>query len=405
MNNRKIASLDGIRYLFYVGLAMGTWLGGATQFCVASEIGQTSTKPQTPAPNAFDFYQQAGAALIQSDQIAQASVNLFDGKKVPTGTLQNLLSKNTRALQLLRAGFRHSYRHPVLKDMEAAPPEYSHLRNLVRLLILEGEFKARRGDKSGAASCYLDGVRIGVDVPRGGAILPLLVGCACETLARRALWRSLSQMDAATARAATTRLGVLAAQRVRLSAAMREEKHMALASLPAMIRRSDVEASTRLAPHAKQIETNIAAWMDETIANLEKPYTARQAVTIPIDPLSQVYLPMYDNLGFQEARNLTGDALLTVALALRAHRMKTKNYPASLDELALDGSKKIPADPFGNGEALRYRLATNGYLLYSIGPDGKDDAGRAIETKTQSSHRKFAVAAECKGDFVAGVNY
>jgi hypothetical protein len=36
---------------------------------------------------------------------------------------------------------------------------------------------------------------------------------------------------------------------------------------------------------------------------------------------------------------------------------------------------EVPQDPF-DGQPVRYMLRENGYLLYSIGADGKDDAGQ-----------------------------
>jgi hypothetical protein len=68
--------------------------------------------------------------------------------------------------------------------------------------------------------------------------------------------------------------------------------------------------------------------------------------------------------------------------------------------------QKIPADPFGGGEALRYRRVGREYSLYSIGPDGIDNRGRAIEDTKISKERRgrFLVQPNSKGDIVAGVN-
>ena len=44
--------------------------------------------------------------------------------------------------------------------------------------------------------------------------------------------------------------------------------------------------------------------------------------------------------------------------------------------------KAVPRDLF-TGNALIYRPAANGYLLYSVGPNGKDDGGRGPEDQPQ----------------------
>jgi hypothetical protein len=66
---------------------------------------------------------------------------------------------------------------------------------------------------------------------------------------------------------------------------------------------------------------------------------------------------------------------LRVAFALAAYRCDHKTYPKTLDALAPKYLAKVPDDLF-TGKPLIYRPSENGYLLYSLGPDGKDDEGR-----------------------------
>lgn len=64
-----------------------------------------------------------------------------------------------------------------------------------------------------------------------------------------------------------------------------------------------------------------------------------------------------------------------LAFALAAFRGERGTYPAKLDELSPKYLKTIPDDLF-SGAALVYRPAGQGYLLYSVGPNGKDEEGR-----------------------------
>ncbi len=66
--------------------------------------------------------------------------------------------------------------------------------------------------------------------------------------------------------------------------------------------------------------------------------------------------------------------LAQVALGLEAFRAANQKYPEALTELAPKFIPAIPADPF-DGMPLRYRKTPTGYLLHSIGPNAKDDAG------------------------------
>jgi hypothetical protein len=66
---------------------------------------------------------------------------------------------------------------------------------------------------------------------------------------------------------------------------------------------------------------------------------------------------------------------LQVAFALEAYRKEHGAYPKELAELAPKYLPQVPDDLF-SGKPLIYRRAQDGYLLYSVGPNGKDDEGR-----------------------------
>ncbi len=68
-------------------------------------------------------------------------------------------------------------------------------------------------------------------------------------------------------------------------------------------------------------------------------------------------------------------AVTRVVAGLAACRADRGGYPRALAELRPRYLLEIPKDPFDGGE-YRYRLRQNGYLLYSVGPNGKDDGGR-----------------------------
>jgi len=85
------------------------------------------------------------------------------------------------------------------------------------------------------------------------------------------------------------------------------------------------------------------------------------------DPLSDVKSA--------EARTATHQQLARVAIALAAYRAEFCGYPEQLAELDPNYITPLPVDLFTQGE-LRYRRQSDGYILYSVGPDGIDDDGR-----------------------------
>jgi hypothetical protein len=67
-----------------------------------------------------------------------------------------------------------------------------------------------------------------------------------------------------------------------------------------------------------------------------------------------------------------------IAFALGAYQRDQGSYPKTLNELAPKYLAKIPNDYF-TGAPLAYRPSEKGYLLYSFGPNGKDDGGRWLD--------------------------
>ncbi len=66
---------------------------------------------------------------------------------------------------------------------------------------------------------------------------------------------------------------------------------------------------------------------------------------------------------------------LHVAFALAAYRADRGRYPAKLADLAPKYLAAVPGDVFSGGP-LVYLPEGGGYLLYSVGPNGKDEGGR-----------------------------
>ena len=83
----------------------------------------------------------------------------------------------------------------------------------------------------------------------------------------------------------------------------------------------------------------------------------------------------------KEAACLAQLRLALAAVALEQFRAAHANrYPDALSELSPDFLPAAPADPF-DGQSLRYRKESAGYVLSSIGPDLNDDSGARLTRK------------------------
>ena len=63
-----------------------------------------------------------------------------------------------------------------------------------------------------------------------------------------------------------------------------------------------------------------------------------------------------------------------IALALKCHKARRGAYPESLEQLESDVLPVLPCDPFTE-RAFRYKREGEGFVLYSLGPNGIDDGG------------------------------
>jgi len=75
---------------------------------------------------------------------------------------------------------------------------------------------------------------------------------------------------------------------------------------------------------------------------------------------------------------------LLAALASEEFRLKTGKLPATMEELQASHPALSLQDPYQKG-LLRYKTLEPGYVIYSVGRDGVDDDGRAIDPK-QKEH-------------------
>lgn len=63
------------------------------------------------------------------------------------------------------------------------------------------------------------------------------------------------------------------------------------------------------------------------------------------------------------------------ALAVERHRLGRGRLPDALGQLVPDYLAAVPEDPF-DGRPLRYRRTDRGFVVYSVGEDGRDDGGK-----------------------------
>jgi len=77
-------------------------------------------------------------------------------------------------------------------------------------------------------------------------------------------------------------------------------------------------------------------------------------------------------------KNVASHQLTLLALALEIGRAEQGRYPTRLESLVGRYVESLPLDPF-SGKGLVYRRQGEGNVVYSIGPNLRDDGGRTSD--------------------------
>ncbi len=82
--------------------------------------------------------------------------------------------------------------------------------------------------------------------------------------------------------------------------------------------------------------------------------------------------------------------IVITSIALKRYQLKHGNYPATLASLVPEFLPAVPLDPV-DGKPLHYHPNADGtFLLYSVGPNGKDDGGNpSLETGVEGRNSLY----------------
>jgi len=410
-----------------------------------------SVPPRPPAPNlnGFDVLRNASATLTHTDIIdgygshAPSLPESRHGKPISPAEESAAVAANQAALTATRRSLTLPFVSPAQRTVDSNLTPLAHFREAVRLLSLEGHVHEARGEYDAAAQSRLDAMQLGADqIPHGGALISYLVGIACEAIGSRPLWSLSEKLTAPEARAAALRLEQIDSRRILIADAITEEKWATEAGIARLFLAPDKNIGTALlavtsgkdsaaagsAPEGKllswqeqvhqglctlttskaQVIQHYDTYMTTLAARARLPYTAALPLpVVPEDSINASICQDFDSARLKAADQQTKDSLLTTVLALRAYCVEHGAYPDSLIPLITDGYlTRIPIDPFDPARSpVRYRRTNSDrYLLYSVGPDGRDDNGHAIDNPDTNGKQKRWVEKGAQGDYVVGVN-
>jgi len=389
--------LAGIVLILLAGTALYFYRNRAPSFDLP--------EPTMPVPNAYQAFIRAGEqaqrlphkspydleAAGQAQRLTPASLAAFHRDAAPV-------------LALVRRALGEPYHVP--PDRSASPALMLNNYLFVRLEhVIAGEaiYYERAGQPDRAMDTLLDGLELAVTIPRGGTLLPGLVGAACETVCDDQIEPLLPRLSPAELARAAAHLERIEARRTAFADTLTEEADLMTARQQSFLQEiqglkiydtarelAGVEhrhtptwgqfrqiAGFCLADKPAMVQAN-RDYLLALAAEARKPYTGPSRQRVPDNLLA----PAADTFQTGRDRFLTCQAvaaILRTEIALLRFHAAHGRYPDQLTQLVPAFLPSVPADPFGGGAGvpLRYRRAADGksFLLYSLGAGLQDHGG------------------------------
>jgi hypothetical protein len=128
----------------------------------------------------------------------------------------------------------------------------------------------------------------------------------------------------------------------------------------------------------KELKAKLAEEKDLAKLLLDRGKTAAERGKILGDVLITLLVPVAQKVQFAGSRSAQLSQNLQAAFALAAYHREHGRYPAKLAALVPEYLAELPQDVFAD-KPLVYRLLAEGYRVYSIGKNLRDERGRSFD--------------------------
>jgi len=387
------------------------------------EVTQLARPPIADAENAALVYRRAFEVMRLSDaekyldgQICSGGASLDDPATATRA--QEILRRNAKTLESVRRAAampRCDFRVDWSKGNDVTFPQFSKLRSCSHLLALYSLVLAHDGRVDDALAACRDNYRLikAADEP---VIIGPLVACAIAAIACRAVAAVIhdSQPSIAACNSLAAEIsGIdLTASFV---TALKGERAWGI-SLFEQVRASPdpVKAVLDLAGESKGEVRHSALRRGKTLARWwlaadeltyldlmaqaikEAPLPYRKVVHIhpsveerveslprwPPPVMTAILIPIMSRSQETRDQAIAMLDLAEVALLLKAYRAEHGGYPPTLATVRRPDGRPLPTDPF-SGKPFVYRREGAGLLIYSWGPNLKDDGGKVAQQRDE----------------------
>jgi len=286
-----------------------------------------------PNPNGYDDFLRAAALIVHEGR---------DTATLDHKGLQAFVSTNSESLRLLRLGLT---RHCVVPldlantNSSAMIDQLAAMKRLVQLLSTEGRLREMNLQPGDAAQSYVDAIRFGNEISRGGVIIHRQRGISCEAIGEFQLGK--------------------------------------------LVPRLSLDEARRVIADLQKIDDAGVTW--EEAQRNEDIFASYQPIR-GFNPLTWArnrskYLAFRKKIEVTHRSVIARRRLLTTELAVRCYQLEQGQTPAVLERLVPNYLQRVRLDPF-SGRSLVYVPQGTNWLLYSVGENFVDDGGKRAGRRT-----------------------
>ncbi len=372
----------------------------------AVTIAEMAPPPISPGMNAALYYRKATASLHLSREESSPGAQLW--KPGPTSPESaKVLLKNQRAVALaIQGGFQESADFGLnwhVQPYAITFPYYAEVRRLSRLVSLDAQQRAERGDTEGALHDVRAIMGMANHVSGDPIYIGFLMGRAISAIAHQTLAQVLMTTKVNRTQAVNFESSLPAAdwsQTLRRS--MQGERTLGIAVFETVQRGKFAQRETGASDDlATRLISHLTIWYWQPWFKLDEVYTLRHWKRI-IGSMTPVRLPAANNVSDEESMfaETPRYAIMTrltmpvfskatktldyfevearqreIALALAGYRTVYGTYPPDLQTAAAYWGHPFALDLYRHQPMLYHRTGRT-FVLYSAGPNGKDDGGK-----------------------------
>lgn len=398
---------------------------------VRNEAGSVALAAAPPRvadyQNAALVYERAFEAMGDLKGLPQESLDFLGDPSAPFDAddkkLREFLDSQQVSLALIRRAaampdcrFERDYSRPTF---ETLLPEVQAMRNAARLLALDARVKTADGDVSSALADVSAIFAVALHASGEPTLISFLVSAAIDAVACQTLEAVLATSEPTPDDLQALRIGEIVSFRMLLARSITMEEAFGLSAFAAMSsptnRGDDVSAyfteqvlgpvspaAAMLLPYFRVFFLpheldSYRSTMQQARKLTQQPYSLVQDRLKALDQssenrqigvLTSLLLPAL-NAAFEAAARAEAKHQLALAAAAATRYKAAKGeQPADVDSLAPEFLRVPLVDPY-DGKPLKVAAAGDGLVIYSIGPDGRDDGGAAFDAEKKTGDITF----------------